>query len=1448
MKSNNFSYISSIAVAKFYVIGDSETIIDSNVIVSNKEIFKNDKPVENGVYDAHMGTTDHAWLCATCGNNKTLCPGHAGSIVLNYPVKNPIFREYILKWLKIICFECGDLVTNKVLNVSKNKLLSEYVKISRTITKCQKCNKDKPIVTKNKFEQSTFNIEYANTTYELFNHEIKNILNKISDDVVRKVGKPIMSHPKKFILSVIKVSPNTIRPDIKRIGGSRTNNSDITALTKNIIEINDLLPSNIPEKNKISKDLREMYFNLDMTYYEMIKGSSGANNQVRIITNTNKAPNSFANRIPKKDGRIRRNLMGKRVRYMMRSVITGDNMLKINEMGVPISIARSVQLFETVQIYNKDRLTLYFLNKNIRYPGCSGIIKYSNKKMYKIDFIDDSYELQLGDVILRDMISGDVVGFNRQPSLLFSSISSHNVVILPKGNTLCMNVSACNFYNADFDGDCMNGLVCQNIQSQNELKKLSSVNNWVVSYKDSSPMVGAFQDSLIGMAEFTKSDVYLNKYHAMKMFSQISLHDKDFSFSKKNYKSKEMFELFLPKINFPKKKSNLYMEQYTPYIKYNPEDTHVIIKRGKLIQGVLDKSTIGQGVNNSIIHIINNEYGNECALDTIYSMQQIATTFFIHSGFTIGINDINISKTAIDQIKDKINKMLLESRNLTEKLNFGNLTPPIGMTLSEYYEIEQMNLLEPGDDFVEPILNDIDFTNNKLAQLVFTGSKGKNSNVIAINGAIGTQQINGNRMLRNFSYARTSPYFQKYDMDPKSLGYIPNSFREGLTSDIFPFAASEARHGLINNALSTSITGHQNRLSIKNLESILIDNCYKSMKDQNLIQPLYAETGYDTRKTERVKILTVMISDKELETSFHTKLTDINKIFRNNTVKKYLDNEFDIIKRDREEYREIFFTNEKNNPGNSLFDNIHQLPINLFRIIENCIYNYIDVMSKIPESKKILDPKKTIDKVKDLCDKIPYLYYNSIQEKNKREIPEYINNATLLVCMYIRSYLSTSNLIKKGITDILLDIIIKKIIIIFKQSLINYGTSIGVLAAQCVSEPMTQYVLDSKHRTGGGGGSKTGTIDRVKEILGSKDTDKMKNPSMLIIPLSKYEESKNKVQEIANYIEMMQFDRFTDDIRIFYEKFGSPIHSKFKHEKKLIDVFKKYNLGINIPNNLSNWCIRYSINKEELITNSMKLETIIIKLRSLFPEIFFIYTPENYDEIIIRCYLQTNIIKNFITLKDVIDISEQINISVIRGIKDILSTEVIKLIKSYSDDDNSIKTKIVYAIKTSGSNLEDVLNNEYIDKYKTQTDSIKEFEEMYGIEATRNKIIIELRKAMEDVSKEHCSIYADEMTYSGNITSIQKTGLQKREMNNITLRLSFQSPIQVVENAAVDGLINNISGISGPLILGTSPKIGTTYNKVLINENFINGLNTITEEFDDNELSCLACEPRASAS
>lgn len=1425
---NNFSYDSRIQTLSFYVLGNEENAKDSNVIVTNKELFKADLPIPEGVYDAHMGTTDHLWLCETCGNNKAICPGHSGSIDLHYPVKSPLFREFIIKWLKIICFKCGSLLSDKKVKAAKSKLLTEYVKISRSITTCSKCNEPHPVVSKDKFEQAIFYAEYSESKFskkeELFNHEIKQILNKISDETVMKMGKPLRSHPKKFILDTIRVAPNTIRPDIRRVGGNRSNNSDITALTKNIIEINELLPAEIPEKEKIDKDLREMYFNLDMAYYEMIKGSSGSNNQVRMITNTNKTPNSIANRIPKKEGRVRRNLMGKRVRYMMRSVITGDNMLKVDEIGVPVSIAKSIQIPETVRPYNRDRLNTYYMNKNKTYPGCSGVRKSGTKKMHKIDYLDDSYQLQDGDIIMRDMITGDVIGFNRQPSLLFSSMSSHKVIVLQKGETLRMNVSACNFYNADFDGDAMNGLVSQNIQSRNELSKLSSVGNWMISYKNNAPMVGAFQDSLIGMAEFTRSDIELDKYHAMRLFGQIDPYKKDFNFTKKKYQSRELIGMFLPKINYPKKKAKLYMPQYTPFIKYNPMDIEVEVNRGELIKGILDKSTIGQGVMGSILHIINNEYGYDIALDTVYSMQQISTSFFLNYGFTIGITDINISEDAVKKVKLKTSAMILESRSITKKLNKHKLVAPIGMSLFDFYEMEQMNALEPGDDFVEPILADIDFSSNKLAKLVFTGSKGKATNVIAINGAIGTQQINGKRMIRQFGWGRTSPYFLRYDMEPKSLGYISNSFREGVSSDIFPFCASEARHGLINNALSTSITGHQNRLSIKNLESIIVDNLYKSIKDQNLIQPLYAESGLDPRRTEKVKFLTVLISTKEMIDKYKTKLSDLDTAYRNKNVQVAIDDEFEQLLTDREMYREIFFKVESNNPGNILIDSSHQMPVNVFRIIEDVVYNYKDEIDQLPKSQKILDPIVTINKVSELCRVLPYMYYNETQEKNNMKIPDYIKTATTLVCILIRSYLCTANLLKKGITNKLLDIIITKIRITFKKALIGYGCAVGIIAAQCISEPMTQYVLDSKHRTGGGGGSKTNTIVRIKEILGAKDTEKMKNPSMFLMVLPKYEEIKIKVQEIANHIEMMDFNRFISATRIFFEEYGKPVHSKYMHESKLIKDFEKYNLGIDVPNDLTKWCIRFNINKEEMILNSMKLETIITVLRLKYPAIYFVYTPENVDDIIIRCYIRNTINKHGslgINEPFIIALMQEIRKTVIRGVRGIKSTDVVNVVKSIVNEDGSITTKITYGISTMGSNLEDILNNQFIDRYRSQTDSVIEFESIFGIEAARHKIINELRKEMSDISKEHCTIYADEMTYSGHVTSIHRTGLQKREMNNVTLRLSFQSPIQVIENAATDGLIDKISGISGPLILGTSPNIGTTYNKVILNEAFI---------------------------
>ena len=342
--------------------------------------------------------------------------------------------------------------------------------------------------------------------------------------------------------------------------------------------------------------------------------------------------------------------------------------------------------------------------------------------------------------------------------------------------------------------------------------------------------------------------------------------------------------------------------------------------------------------------------------------------------------------------------------------------------------------------------------------------------------------------------------------------------------------------------------------------------------------------------------------------------------------------------------------------------------------------------------------------------------------------------------------------------------------------------------------------------------------------MGARPTATMKNPSMLIMVSKEFETNKSKVQEIANHIEMMKFDRFINSTHIFFEHYGKPVHSKFKHEESMITEFEKYNVGIRVPSDLSNWCIRFELNKEEMIINSMKLETIINVVRFKFPDMFFVYTPENSSKIILRCYIRQTVIKitqNITREMYIMDLMNRLKNMVIRGVRGIKATNVMTIAKSKIEPDGSVVSHNIYGIDTTGSNLEAILENPYVDPYRTQCDSIMEFESIYGIEAARNKIVHEMRATMSTISKVHTTIYADEMSFSGQVTSIQRTGLQQREMSNVTLRLSFQSPVQVIENAATDGLVDKISGISGPMIMGSVPRVGTMYNTILVNEEFL---------------------------
>jgi DNA-directed RNA polymerase beta' subunit len=386
---------------------------------------------------------------------------------------------------------------------------------------------------------------------------------------------------------------------------------------------------------------------------------------------------------------------------------------------------------------------------------------------------------------------------------------------------------------------------------------------------------------------------------------------------------------------------------------------------------------------------------------------------------------------------------------------------------------------------------------------------------------------------------------------------------------------------------------------------------------------------------------------------------------------------------------------------------------------------------------------------------------------------------------------------------------------------------------------MTQYIISSHHRSGlssGGGDSQTDKITRSGEILLAKLTEAMKNPTMILYVKEEYEDNSVKVNEIANHIESMKFFRFISKIQIFFEDYGKPVHPDFVGETKLIETFEEHNPNVTIPSDLTKWIIRFELSRLKMILKNMDLETIIFALRKTYPDMFIVYNSETEDRIIIRCYIRNAMFKksNILKLEDIQAVNNKIKNTVIRGVDGIKITTVTKKNKSYVAKDGSIKSKSVFAIQTNGTNLSAILENPYLDTGRCQTDSVREVEEIFGIEAARHKLRSELEKLMPGISQAHYSMYTDEMCVTGKVTGISKTGLEKREARNILLRTSYSFMNQVLRTAAANSRKSKVYGMSAPLMLGRAPYVGSTYNKIAIDQVFVKeNTQTISDLIDD---------------
>jgi DNA-directed RNA polymerase II subunit RPB1 len=461
--------IETIKGIRFCILSPDEIKRMSVAEITNTNTFQFNEPVMNGLFDPRMGVLDNNKLCQTCHQKNTFCPGHFGHIVLAKPVFYIQFFDIVKKLMRCVCFRCSKLLIDPDSDEVKAILNKKYSRqkkwelLSKLCSKVRRCGGNDGVYTGCGAQQPDkvyrdqivkIVMEWKSSAEDrmvLYAEDAHAILSRISDRDCKVLGfSPKFNRPEWMICTVLPVPPPAVRPSVKSDTGQRSED-DLTHKLCDIVKNNNTLKQKIERglsKDQIDIAAQVLQYHVATFIDNSIPGINPAQQR------TGRLLKSLTERLKSKEGRIRGNLMGKRVDFSARSVITPDPNISIDELGVPIKIAMNLTYPEIVNKYNIHKLTDLVRNGPDVYPGAKYLRKPSKgnqtKWLKKID--RSSIVLEEGDVIDRHLMDGDYVLFNRQPSLHKMSMMGHRIKVMPY-NTFRLNPLVCVSFNADFDGD-----------------------------------------------------------------------------------------------------------------------------------------------------------------------------------------------------------------------------------------------------------------------------------------------------------------------------------------------------------------------------------------------------------------------------------------------------------------------------------------------------------------------------------------------------------------------------------------------------------------------------------------------------------------------------------------------------------------------------------------------------------------------------------------------------------------------------------------------------------------------------------------------------------------------------------------------------------------------------------------------------------------------------------
>lgn len=1166
---------------------------------------------------------------------------------------------------------------------------------------------------------------------------------------------PTEGRPEHFIWQYVPAPPICIRPSVQQ--DSSSTEDDLTAKLAEIVYLSGLIRAALDRGQPISTIMEQWeYLQLQLAMY--------VNSDVPGLAQPGygKVVRGFCQRLKGKQGRFRGNLSGKRVDFSGRTVISPDPNLGIDEVAVPQLVAKNMTYPERVNSTNIGAMREAVKNGPTVWPGANAIVKKDGGFKQNLKFGNRpkaAEDLEIGDIVERHLVDGDIALFNRQPSLHKLSIMSHLVKVRP-WRTFRLNECVCTPYNADFDGDEMNLHIPQTEEARAEAITLMGVKNNLATPKNGEPIIAATQDFITAAYLLSRKDKFFDRksftYTCEMMLEgkgHLDLPPPAILKPVALWTGKQLFSILIrPNKKSPVKvnldaKCREYMPQAGRAPDMCPNDGWLVIRNSEVMCGLMDKSTVGAGKKDSIFYIILRDYGPEEAAGAMNRLARLCARALTNRGFSIGVGDV----FPINNLTENKDKLVEDAYKKCDELiatyKAGKLEKAPGCNQEQTLENMISGLLskvrsEAGDRCVDSLSR-----NNAPLTMAKSGSKGSAINVAQMTACVGQQIIGGSRVADGFQ-DRTLPHFHKNARQPASKGFVRNSFYTGLTPTEFLFHAISGREGLVDTAVKTAETGYMSRRLMKSLED-LSTNYDDTVRTSSggIVQFQFGADNLDP----------VDMEGKGKPVHFDRTWTHAETLTWNNDEPTLLPHEImDVCKQMLDKER-VKYQRRRLVDGAMLdYDDDSNLSIDEHESARRFLREIEGYVSA--RAKKLSDARREAGLDPD--------------EDGAMEIDTAMEDSTSLA--RVERVAKVSNTTLQKFIRLCLDK--------YKQAHVEPGHAVGAVGAQSIGEPGTQMTLKTFHFAGVAGMSITQGVPRIKEIINASKT--ISTP-VITCPL----ENKKQI-EVAKVVKARIEKTFVSDVIKYIEDEWLSDRGQLILELDM-EALQDMHLGIGAAD------IAEAIIKHK----KLKIDRNDVNVGPTYIEII---VRNNWQDTAEQKRLARNN-KSSAMIESTSDLLLRVNY-----LQRMLPNVAIS---GYPDASRAIiqtSDNYEHTVLVEGYGLKQCMTTEGVIGIQTRTNNVMEARDVLGIEAARTTIAKEIGEVMGDmdIDLRHMDLLADVMTYKGDVLGITRFGLQK--MRDSVLQLaSFEKTADHLFEAAAAMKTDRIEGVSECIIMGQTMTIGT---------------------------------------